>query len=259
MTAPDELPRWRRFVAARLDRSQYLGLHLTVGLLVASLGVWLFGALVDSVLENDVVVHLDVAADAAIHARVTPLGLRIFDGITQLGSPTAMAILMVMGAIVLWRQHRRIALIGWIAAFVGGVLFDSAVKYAVHRARPTYGAAYLHGHTYSFPSGHAMGSMIGYGMLVYLLGLYWHPGRATRWVTYAFVALLVLAVGVSRLYLGVHYPSDVVGGYGAGAAWLAICLTGLSIAQGRARAREHPHVAAAIDAVKAGDRPGGAR
>lgn len=229
--------RWRRFVAARFDPKAYLGLHLTIGLVVATLGLWLFGALLDAVLDNATMVQWDAATDAWIHGRVTPVGLSVFDAITQLGSPAAMGVLALAGAFVLWRQRRRTTLIAWLAAFGGGVLLDEVIKLAVHRKRPVFGASYLHGHSYSFPSGHSMGSLIGYVMLLYLLRLHWHPHRVWRRLTAVAVGLMVLAVGVSRVYLGVHYPSDVVGGYAAGAAWLAVCLTGLSVVQGRGARR----------------------
>jgi membrane-associated phospholipid phosphatase len=75
----------------------------------------------------------------------------------------------------------------------------------------------------------AMASLITYGMLAYLLAVFW----AKRWwlrVAIVAAALLILAIGISRLYLGVHYFSDVVGGYAAGALWLSACITGIEIA-----------------------------
>ena len=121
-------------------------------------------------------------------------------------------------------------LIGWLAAFIGGNLIDLMLKNGVGRSRPTFGAAYLHGHSYSFPSGHAMGSMIGYSMLVYVLSLYWRPPRPWPRVVSITAGLIVLAIGVSRIYLGVHYPSDVIGGFAGGAGWAAVCVSGIGIA-----------------------------
>ena len=225
---------WRRFVAARLDPASYLGLRLTIGLVVLLAALWAFGALLEEVLDNETLVRLDVAAGGWIHGRTTPAGLAVFDAITQLGSPAVMGAVALVGGLVLWRQHRHVTLVTWVAAFGGGVVVDQALKLAVHRARPTYGGAYLHGHSYSFPSGHAMGSIVGYTMLVYALhrgGV--ARGRAHGALLWIGAAVIVLAIGVSRLYLGVHYPSDVVGGYAAGAAWLAVCLTYASVTHGR--------------------------
>ena len=229
-TLPGPLGRLQRFVAARFNPKAYLGIHLVAGLIVVALGVGVFSGLLGGVLDNDILVKWDVAADAWIHARVTTQGLRIFNWITQVGSPPSMIALGVIVAMVLWRQQRRIALIAWGAAFIGGGVFDAVIKQLVHRTRPVYAAAYLHGHTYSFPSGHSMGSIIGIGMLLYLLGIYWHPSRAMRVALIVAAIAIVILIGVSRLYLGVHFPSDVMGGWAAGAAWAAICMNGCSFA-----------------------------
>ena len=230
-------PGVRRFVAARLDPKAYLGLHATIGLLGAALALWLFGAVLDAVLDDATLVRWDLATAAAVHGRATAAGLRLFDTLTQLGSPAAMALLGTAGAILLWRRGLRTMLVAWVAAFVGGLLLDQAVKLVVHRDRPEYGAAYLHGHSYSFPSGHSMGATIGYGVLAYVLVRVHQPLRGRRALVYGLAALIALAVGVSRVYLGVHYPSDVVGGWAAGSAWLAVCLTGAGIARRRAESR----------------------
>jgi undecaprenyl-diphosphatase len=75
-----------------------------------------------------------------------------------------------------------------------------------------------------------MGALIGYGMLAYLLIAYWPWARRRHRGVMGFTFLLVLAIGLSRLYLGVHFLSDVIGGYAAGAVWLAACVTGIEIA-----------------------------
>jgi undecaprenyl-diphosphatase len=159
--------RLRNFLPAQLDPNAYLGVHVAVGLAVAVLGLWLFGALLDAMLANGATVRWDISADAAIHDLMTPTLVRIAVGTTQLGSPLAMDALLVAGAISLWIARRRTMLIGWVVAFVGGAAVDEVIKFAVRRGRPTYAMSFLHGHSYSFPSGHAMGSMIGFGMLVW--------------------------------------------------------------------------------------------
>lgn len=243
----------RRFLSARLDPTAYLGLHLSIGLAVTALGLWVFGALLDMVLDNATMVRWDIATVKAIHEAMTPALLRIGLAATQLGSPVAMAALMVIGAIALWIAGRRTLLIGWAAAFVGGAILDELLKLTVRRDRPVYGTAFLHGHSYSFPSGHSMGALIGYGMLVWLIGQLWHLSRRARVTVYTLAALLILAVGLSRMILGVHYPSDVLGGYAAGAAWMAVCVTGVHLASHRRTVREQ--LAAIASSVQPGSTP----
>lgn len=222
--------RFRQFLSDRLDPKAALGLQLTVGLVVGALGIWAFGALLDAVLDNQVLVRFDVAADAWIHAHVTPGGLNIFNWISRIGSPVSMTGIAVIGAVMLWREGRRIMLVAWIAAFAGGGILEYVLKLIVHRHRPTYGAAYVSAHSFSFPSGHAMMSMVGMAMLLYVLGLYWHPRRIWRVLSILGAIAVVVLVGVSRIYLGVHYPSDVLGGWAGGAAWVAVCVSAAAYA-----------------------------
>ena len=76
-----------------------------------------------------------------------------------------------------------------------------------------------------------MGSLVVYGMLAYLLVVFWTERRRTRLTIVLIAALLTVAIGVSRLYLGVHYFSDVVAGYAAGLLWLSACSTGREMAR----------------------------
>jgi undecaprenyl-diphosphatase len=241
MTAPGETPRsparWLRFFAARLDRESYLGLHLTIGLIVIALGVWLFGSLLEEVLDNDALVRSDMAMASWIHSMTTPIGLKIFIAITNIGSPVVMATISGLGAVTMFVKRHRLLAAAWAAAAAGGAVLDYLLKTTVHRTRPEYAAAFLHGSSYSFPSGHAMGSLIGYGFLAYAFVLTRQRRGWRGQMVYSLAALLALLIGVSRVYIGVHYPSDVVGGWAAGLAWLAVCITGYQVVSGRTTLR----------------------
>jgi membrane-associated phospholipid phosphatase len=227
------LDRWRRFAADRLDPKVYLGLHVTVSFVVCALAVWLFAALVDAVLESDSIVNFDIAAAAWIHARVTPSGLRAFQVITDIGSPAFVSVLVVAMAIWGWRRRERVLAIGVVIISAGEALLDVVLKAVIHRNRPEFAVRFLHRQSFSFPSGHAFGSMVVYGLLAYLLMTFYRPAHRARKVILAGIAALILSIGVSRVYLGVHYPSDVIGGFAAGIAWLSICLTGIRLARER--------------------------
>ncbi|NIP79485.1 MAG: phosphatase PAP2 family protein, partial [Gemmatimonadetes bacterium] len=82
----------------------------------------------------------------------------------------------------------------------------------------------------SFPSGHSMAAVIAYGSVAYLGGRL-EPTPALRWTTWVFAAALILAIGASRIYLGVHYPTDVLAGFVAGLAWTALAVSGLTAAR----------------------------
>jgi len=232
--------RWPRFLAARLDPDAYLGLHFTVGLIVIVLGLWLFGGVLEEVLDNDALVRWDMTASGWVHSTTTPAGIRVFEFFTNIGSPVAMAIIAVIGVVVTFvRKHRRLAL-AWVAAVGGGAIVDGVLKAMIHRTRPQYAAAFLHGTSYSFPSGHAMGSMIGYGFVAYAIVLTGEWAGWHRQAVFSAAGLMTLLVGVSRVYIGVHYPSDVVGGWAAGLVWLTVCITGYQVVSGRSAIRHPP-------------------
>jgi undecaprenyl-diphosphatase len=219
------------FVTARFARGEYLGLHLTIGFVISLAGLWLFGSITEDVIHHDPLTLFDVTLLEWIHARATPAGYAVFSAISLLGSLATMIVVSLGGGVFLALQRQWIILGGWVAAFAGGGVLSQALKLVIRRPRPEYAAAFLQEGSWSFPSGHAMGSLIGYGMLVYVLATLVLPGRRTQLAVALGAALLIAAVGLSRLYLGVHYFSDVVGGYAAGMLWLSACISGVEVAR----------------------------
>ena len=132
---------------------------------------------------------------------------------------------IVLVAALWWRQRRRDARFAAVA-FVGSALINVVAKHYYGRARPSLWESLMPETTFSFPSGHAMASMT---LAATLVALAW-PTR-WRWLVAAIAGIFVVAVGTSRAYLGVHYPSDILAGWGAALAWV----TGLYAVMGRAR------------------------
>ena len=224
-------PRAWAFVAARFTRGDYLGLHLTIGLVVSLAGLWAFGAILEDVVHGDPLTQLDLALLAWFQAHATPLGYHVAQAISFLGSPAVIALLALGVSAVLASSRQRLLLAGWIAALVGAGVLTEALKLVIRRPRPPEAMLFLNTESWSFPSGHAMGSLVGYGMLAYLAVVLWVKRPRLKGALVLGAALLVAAVGLSRLYLGVHYFSDVVGGYAAGVLWLAACISGLEVAR----------------------------
>jgi undecaprenyl-diphosphatase len=219
------------FVTARFARGEYLGLHLTIGFVISLAGLWLFGSITEDVIHHDPLTLFDVTLLDWMHARATPAGYAVFNAISLLGSLVTMIIMALGGGFFLAVRRQWIVLGGWVAAFAGGGVLNQVLKLVIRRPRPEYAAAFLRDVSWSFPSGHAMGSLIGYGMLVYLLATLVLHGRGTQMAVALGAAVLVGAIGLSRLYLGVHYFSDVVGGYAAGMLWLSACISGVEVAR----------------------------
>ena len=220
-------PRASFFFAARFTRGRYLGLHLTIAFLISAAGLWIFLGVTEDVLHSDPLTQFDLTLLNWLQAHHGHAGDQVFRAISALGSPLVMITLALAVAVVLVISKEGLLLEGWLLAFVGGFLLNNVLKSAIHRPRP-HAAAGLY-QSWSFPSGHAMVSLIAYGMLTYLLILLGPRNRRAQLAIVGCAALLVLAIGFSRLYLGAHYFSDVVGGYAAGTLWLSACISGLEV------------------------------
>ena len=216
---------WRR----RLDAEERYGLRLTLLAVAFVLVAVPFGWLLSQVGRNGWLVRVDTSAARHLHdwVREPPgavLGLKI---LTVLGQPALFYVLVPIASLVLWRRHRaRLALFLLVTTAVGGLL-TTFVKLAVDRPRPSLLAPVATATGKSFPSGHAMGATVVYGAL--LLVFLPIVARRRRLAVVAATAVLVLAIGFSRLALGVHYISDVVGAYVLGLAWLAVSTAAFSI------------------------------
>lgn len=144
-----------------------------------------------------------------------------FVAFTHLGGPIGLAVLALgVAALLFIRGHRGLA---WYVAITGcgGGLMNLLLKGLFERARPDLAEALRQAHGYSFPSGHAMGSMIVLGSLAYVMARAWGPWRL-RSATIALLIASILTVGLSRVYLGVHWISDIGAGFAAGFVWLVV-------------------------------------
>ncbi len=193
--------------------------EVLLGVAVVLVGIP-FGLLLHQVTQEGPLTALDERWARWLHERVADGGSweTTLRAVSFTGKPVFLAV--VVGVPVLWLLHRgarKLALF-LVVVGIGGGLVDSAVKVAVGRPRPVFDEPIATAFGKSFPSGHSMSSLVCYGaLLVVFLPLV--APRARRWCV-AVTALWVLAIGVSRLALGVHYVSDVLGGFVLGAAWL---------------------------------------
>jgi undecaprenyl-diphosphatase len=164
---------------------------------------------------------LSVAASFRSHADANPVLLDFFRVLTHAGDGRTLTLVALAGVVVSLALRRyRLALI-WLVVTSGASLLSDGLKEAINRPRPPLAIRdeSVDVHNPSFPSGHSLGALVCYGMLGYSL----RPGWARR-AGVALLALLVLGIGLSRLYLRAHFGGDVVAGFAAGLAWLAFCL-----------------------------------
>ena len=218
-TRPSLYARW-------LSPEGYLGLHLVVGFLVAVLAGWGFGRIAGWVFGSETTLHADRWAQEVAARWRSPALTAFMRFVTHFGKLWVLTVLSLsVGGALLWaRSHRR--LYAFAATVVGGAILNPALKEVYRRARPS-GIDWLGtAHGYSFPSGHAMGATLLFGSLAYVIYFSIDHSRRLRVLAVTLCGLLTLVIGMSRVYLGVHYLSDVVAGFAAGLCWLAVCLSG---------------------------------
>jgi membrane-associated phospholipid phosphatase len=192
---------------------------LAVALLVAAAGVVSFARVTEDYLTNDPLARWDVSFARWLAGERSAVGTDAFTVLTFLGSPAVVLAIATVACVVLYRR-REIADAALLPVVLAGAeLLNLVLKLSFHRPRPE--VAFVHLDTYSFPSGHAMASTAVYGALAYLA---W--GRlatlGARVLLAAGATVLVGLICFSRLYLGVHYLSDVLAGIAGGAFWLAV-------------------------------------
>jgi membrane-associated phospholipid phosphatase len=178
------------------------------------------------------IVHVDNEFANTLHANVVPPLTAVFAAVTTLGSTPVLALVAGTAAAYLGRERSRDA---WllIVSLVGAQLLTFFLKAIFARPRPSFDDAVATAGWFSFPSGHALSSIALYGALLYVFTNHLRSPRAT--LATLGVGLLVAAIGFSRLYLGVHYLTDVLAGYSAGLAWLLLAIGLL-----HARSQGHP-------------------
>lgn len=190
------------------------------------LPLWIFGALVDT-LHDGQVFPFDVPLLEAMHAMASGTLNRVFLLFTELGYAWGVIpVDVVLVLVLVLRRHRREGLFAAMS-IIGSLLLNLAAKHSFARVRPDLWTSIRPETTYSFPSGHAMGSMT---LAMVLVLLCWSVrtswGWGWRWPVSLLAAAFVVMVGLSRIYLGVHYPSDILAGWTAASAWV-VCVYSL--------------------------------
>lgn len=164
-------------------------------------------------LDLPLIRRFDREAQMFVHGWTSPAVTRMMLALTWLGAIKIFAVALASFILLLWMQRRIRE--GALLAFslIGAFLLNEGLKLHFHRARPAVAWAIGDEHTFSFPSGHSLFAVVLYGTLCWL-----SSRKAGR--TVPVVVLLALGVGLSRIYLGMHWPTDVLAGWFAGIMWL---------------------------------------
>jgi membrane-associated phospholipid phosphatase len=202
----------------------FLSVQLVAGVVIFATMTVALGEISENIINREPLTLADVQLSNWLHAHSSPLLTKAMFVATFFGSTvTVTCIAVALGLYLLWL--RRLC---WLAALVisvaGGGLLNKTLKYVFHRPRPHFDDPILTLTSYSFPSGHTMLATVLYGVVAAYL-----VARTEDWWKRALIilsaGLLIVLVGFSRIYLGAHYLSDVMGALAEGLAWLALCLT----------------------------------
>ncbi|MGE5405543.1 MAG: phosphatase PAP2 family protein, partial [Candidatus Saccharibacteria bacterium] len=200
----------------------YKSKYCKLGWLVLAIALaWAFSDMAGFVMQN----KLAPFDEKIIHLvrSLTSPGLTSFMMVvTEFGTFPLNLIIACVAAVVVYRHSKfRFDAVMPLLVLGGSWQINDALKEFFHRNRPVF-ERLAEASGYSFPSGHSMHSMALYGFLAYMVWIS-SDKASLRWGSLVLAALLIAIVGISRIYLGVHYPSDVIGGFAAGGLWLFIC------------------------------------
>lgn len=206
-----------------------IGIFLLGGLIVAAIGTAIFVAVASHVKAGSTQAFDDAMIRwmGAHHSRTLD---DIMLEITALGTGTVvMMIVAVAGLFLVLTQHKYSAILLLVSTF-GGLVLNEVLKLGFNRPRPSIFVPEVHTVSSSFPSGHAMSAAIVYGTVAYLAARL-HKRTWARALVMTAALIVIALISLSRMYLGVHYPSDVVAGVAIGLAWAGFCMAMLEAIQ----------------------------
>jgi undecaprenyl-diphosphatase len=219
-----------RFLARHAHNAYTVfGIFLLSGAAVAVIGTWAFTELAGHVSSG----KTQAFDDAVMHwvgLHQFPMLQAFMLEITALATTSVVTAIVVISGMFLWlNKHKHSAILLGTAA-LGAIVLNNLLKLGFDRPRPTIFQWGTHAVSSSFPSGHAMSASVVYFTVAYLAARLQRK-RAARVLTMMIAVAMVVSISLSRVYLGVHYPSDVLAGVTIGLAWAAFCMAILEAAQ----------------------------
>lgn len=219
-------PSLSHFFVNRFNTKVFVGLPLTLVLLVFAVNMALLSELTESVLEAAWIVAVDKEFTSVLYKMRSNTLSKVFYTITQLGEANAVFGIGGVVSVIFLYFRNYVAVFAFWLTMAGVGLSTRYGKTFISRERPADVAYYAVEH-FSFPSGHATTAIALYGLLAYFLYRRYHTHTKRRLLLWL-AAGLILIIGFSRIYLGVHYLSDVLAGFLLGALWL---LVGISLVE----------------------------
>lgn len=197
-----------------------LGAEIVIGICAVIGSLFIFLKLADKIIDKQVI-FFDSSLIHSVYALRNPAMTSFMKSITFFGGEIFLGAAIIVTILILLKKHKRDAVI-FTCILLFGLGLNLLLKDMFQRPRPTF-MPLIHETSYSFPSGHAMNSFVFYMSLAYFIFHNTRKKKLSVILTCVF-GLLILLIGISRIYLGVHYPSDVLAGYAAGLLWFCLVL-----------------------------------
>ncbi|OAS19917.1 phosphatase PAP2 family protein [Paenibacillus oryzisoli] len=197
-------------------------LKVTVFLVLSILSVLCF-SVVASLIKGRWIAQFDSSIISAVQGMESPWLTPIMHGFTFIGSTTVVVVISLCCLFLFFKfLHHRLELVLFIVLVAGTAILNQILKFFFQRERPTLHRL-IEETGYSFPSGHSMAAFALYAALSFLL---WRhiSSKSGRTIVILTSILMILLIGTSRIYLGVHYPSDILGAYLASGFWFTFCV-----------------------------------
>ena len=221
--------RWLPRIQHRLPEPAFVLLTGAAGFAVVVGAAAAFAEIAEKLSPSGAMSRIDDALTASIRSHVGAATLQAFKLVTHFGDVLTLSVLGAVVAALLWATRQRALALGWVLALGGNGLLNPLLKRVFERVRPEHAHGLVVEASYSFPSGHSSGAVVAYGMLAYLavrlLPPAWHLGAVLAATALAFT------IGCSRIFLQVHFASDVAAGFASGMAWLAVCIVSIELSR----------------------------
>jgi len=224
----DKHPKTVTFLQNRFTKDHKFGLYFTIGIAITLFFIYLFFGIVQDYIGQEKLVQFDLRVINLFSMLRHPKLTQQLLFITYLakGEVIAIGVLVASFIFVLFKKWRFFYTL--LISVGGGELFVWIIKNILDRPRPPLTNALVAETSYSFPSGHTFVAIAFYGLLAYFV-IQSEKNKFLKIISFIFAFLLIVLVGVSRIYLGAHWPSDVFASFAAGSAWLSIIITSLKI------------------------------
>lgn len=217
-------PRLGKFLKTRITPSEKYGLYLTIGSIFTLFFIFLFFDIIQDYVGQEALIRADLRIINLISNFRTPQLNQVMLFITYLAKGQIIAVAVIFALIILFLLKKWAYFRSLIIFVLGGELFVWIIKNIIDRPRPSLTQSLVTESSFSFPSGHSFIAIAFYGLIAFFL----FDSLKKKWLkvlTIIFGITIILLIGFSRIYLGAHWPSDVLASYASGLAWLSLIIT----------------------------------